>query len=186
MYSGGTAPPQDGSFEPVRTPAPQDDPLRSSKSPGDRGDGHTDEQGSPRAGHDRYPPAHSGARTERAIERLGTDLVLAAPFHDVAVIDPTVRRPRSGGLDDSGAHLEERPDFADEAPARYGLDLTVTHPGPGAASAPCGSTRRCGLRMVVPCASFSRASWHGSPRDGRRERTAAPVVSWDAASGLVR
>jgi 3'-phosphoadenosine 5'-phosphosulfate sulfotransferase (PAPS reductase)/FAD synthetase len=72
---------------------------------------------------------------------------------------------------------------------RYGLNLTVTKPGPEAAAHPCGSEQCCQFRKVAPCAE----PVPGKPGladlaqavDGPT-RADAPIVSWDAAFGLVK
>jgi phosphoadenosine phosphosulfate reductase len=72
---------------------------------------------------------------------------------------------------------------------RYGLNLTVTKPGPEAAAHPCGSEQCCQFRKVAPlrrAVRGNRAWLTALKRDDGPTRANAPIVSWDAAFGLVK
>ena len=51
---------------------------------------------------------------------------------------------------DTEAHFPETLAFVDDMRERYGLNLTVTKPGPEAAAYPCGSDQCCQFRKVEP------------------------------------
>lgn len=126
-----------------------------------------------------------------ALEHFGGDLVLAASFQDVALIDLAVRQ--DPGIEvvflDTGAHFPETLAFVDEVTARYGLRLTVTRPGPEAAEFPCGSPRCCEFRKVAPLrrALAGKGAWLTAlKRVDAPTRAATPVVQWDEAFGLVK
>ena len=73
--------------------------------------------------------------------------------------------------------------FVDEMRARYGLNLTVTKPGPEAAAHPCGSEQCCQFRKVEPLrrAIAGKRAWMTSlKRSDGPTRADAPIVSWDA------
>ena len=62
---------------------------------------------------------------------------------------------------DTEAHFPETLAFVEEIRARYGLNLTVTKPGPEAAAHPCGSEQCCQFRKVAPLARPSREAGPG-------------------------
>lgn len=128
---------------------------------------------------------------EWAVERFGGDLVLAASFQDVALIDLAVEV--DPGIEvifcDTEAHFPETLAFVDEVTARYGLRLTVTHPGPEAAASPCGTDNCCALRKVAPLrrALEHKQAWLTSlKRVDAPTRANAPVVGWDEIFGVVK
>jgi phosphoadenosine phosphosulfate reductase len=134
------------------------------------------------------PPVRA---VEWAVDRFGKDLVLAASFQDTVLIDIAV------GVDpsievvfcDTGFHFAETLAFVDEVSARYGLNLTVTHPGPDAAGSPCGTERCCVVRKVEPLRDVlrSKRAWLTSlKRSDAPTRADAPVVGWDRVFGLVK
>ena len=51
---------------------------------------------------------------------------------------------------DTEAHFPETLSFVEDMRARYGLNLTVTKPGPEAAAYPCGTAQCCQFRKVEP------------------------------------
>lgn len=139
----------------------------------------------------RLETAPAGKIVEWAVDRFGKDLVLAASFQDVVLIDLAVAV--DPGVEvvflDTGSHFEETLQFVDEVRARYGLNLTVTFPGPEAAEWPCGASRCCELRKVAPLrrALEGKRAWLTSlKRVDAPTRAEAPVVAWDAAFGLVK
>ena len=90
---------------------------------------------------------------------------------------------------DTEAHFPETLEFVEEIRARYDLNLTVTKPGPEAAGHPCGSEQCCQFRKVAPlrqAVQGSRAWLTSLKRVDAPTRAEAPIVSWDAAFGLVK
>jgi len=134
------------------------------------------------------PPSHV---IEWALAEFAGDLILAASFQDVVLIDLAVAV--DPGIPvvflDTGAHFPETISFVEEVRARYGLDLIVTRPGPDADAWPCGSERCCELRKVEPLRrvlSGKRAWLTALKRCDAPTRAQAPVVGWDATFGLVK
>ena len=126
-----------------------------------------------------------------ALERFGRDLVLAASFQDVALVD--LATELDPGIEvvflDTGAHFDETLDFVEEIRRRYDLNLTVTRPGPEADDWPCGSARCCEFRKVAPLrgALAGKGAWITAlKRVDAPTRSATPVVQWDDAFGLVK
>lgn len=126
-----------------------------------------------------------------AVERFGRDLVLAASFQDVVLVDLAV------GVDpgievvfcDTEAHFPETLEFVELVRERYGLNLTVTHPGQDADAWPCGSARCCALRKVEPLRRVlsGKQAWLTSlKRSDAATRADAPVVGWDDVFGVVK
>jgi phosphoadenosine phosphosulfate reductase len=126
-----------------------------------------------------------------AVDTFGDSLVLAASFEDVVLIDLVTKV--APGIEviflDTEAHFPETLDFVEAMRARYHLNLTVTKPGPEAAAHPCGSEQCCQFRKVAPLrrAVQGNGAWLTSLKrvDGPT-RADAPIVSWDAAFGLVK
>jgi phosphoadenosine phosphosulfate reductase len=126
-----------------------------------------------------------------AVDTFGDELVLAASFEDVVLIDlATAVAP---GIEviflDTEAHFPETLAFVEDVRARYDLRLTVTKPGPEAAAHPCGSDQCCQFRKVAPlrrAVQGNRAWLTSLKRDDGPTRADAPIVSWDAAFGLVK
>ena len=126
-----------------------------------------------------------------AHERFAPDLVLACSFQDIVLVDLAVAV--DPGIEviflDTEAHFPETLEFVDRVSARYGLNLTVTHPGPEAAAVPCGTDGCCQVRKVAPLrrAVAGRAAWLTAlKRVDAPTRAAAPIVSYDEAFGLVK
>ncbi len=135
------------------------------------------------------------APAERAIDwvlgRFGSSAVLACSFEDVVVVDLVHRRePRIEVVFlDTGAHFEETLALAETTRARYDLNLTVTTPGPGAESWPCGTERCCELRKVEPLREVlaGRGAWiTGLKRADGPSRADIPVVAYDSVFSLVK
>ena len=125
-----------------------------------------------------------------AADTFGESLVLAASFEDVVLIDLATKVAPSIEVIflDTEYHFPETLSFVDEIRARYNLNLTVTTPGPEAAAHPCGSEQCCQFRKVALRAAVAgNQAWLTSLKrvDGPT-RADAPVVSWDAAFGLVK
>lgn len=126
-----------------------------------------------------------------AVDTFGGDLVLAASFEDVVLIDLATKWAPDIEVIflDTEAHFPETLAFVDTVRDRYGLNLTVTKPGPEAAAHPCGSEQCCQFRKVAPlrrAVRGNRAWLTALKRDDGPTRADAPIVSWDAAFGLVK
>jgi phosphoadenosine phosphosulfate reductase len=138
-----------------------------------------------------FESAPAGKVIAWAVDRFGDGLVLAASFEDVVLIDLATKA--APGIEviflDTEAHFPETLTFVEEIRARYGLNLTVTKPGPEAASHPCGSEQCCQFRKVAPLRQAVQGSgaWLTSlKRVDAPSRADAPIVSWDEAFGLVK
>jgi phosphoadenosine phosphosulfate reductase len=126
-----------------------------------------------------------------AVDTFGADLVLAASFEDVVLIDLATKWAPDIEVIflDTEAHFPETLAFVDAVRDRYGLNLTVTKPGPEAAAHPCGSEQCCQFRKVAPlrrAVRGNRAWLTALKRDDGPTRANAPIVSWDPAFGLVK
>jgi phosphoadenosine phosphosulfate reductase len=137
--------------------------------------------------------AHAPASkaVEWAVERFGRDLVLAASFQDVVLVDLAVKVDPDIEVVfcDTDAHFPETLEFVDRVRERYGLRLTVTRPGPEADDWPCGSARCCAFRKVEPLrrALSGKRAWLTSlKRVDAPTRADAPVVGWDQVFGVVK
>ncbi len=126
-----------------------------------------------------------------AVDTFGDSLVLAASFEDIVLIDLATKiAPQIEVVFlDTQAHFPETLSFVEEVRAHYDLNLTVTSPGPEAASHPCGTAQCCQFRKVEPLrrAIEGRRAWLTSlRRTNGPTRASAPVVSWDESFGLVK
>jgi phosphoadenosine phosphosulfate reductase len=138
-----------------------------------------------------FETAPAGTVVRWAHAEFGGSLVLAASFEDIVLIDIATKvNPAIEVIFlDTQAHFPETLEFVEEVRARYGLNLTVTKPGPEAAAYPCGTDQCCQYRKVEPLrrALDGKRAWLTSLRrtDGPT-RANAPIVSWDASFGLVK
>ena len=139
----------------------------------------------------RFETAPASAVIRWALETFGESVVLAASFEDIVLIDLVTRVVP--GIEvvflDTEAHFPETLDFVEQVRARYGLNLTVTKPGPEAAAHPCGTEQCCQFRKVEPLrrALAGKRAWLTSlKRSDGPTRAEAPIVSWDATFGLVK
>jgi phosphoadenosine phosphosulfate reductase len=139
----------------------------------------------------RFESAPAGSVIRWAVETFGASLVLAASFEDVVLIDLATQA--APGIEvvflDTEAHFPETIAFVEQVRARYGLNLTVTTPGPEAAAHPCGSEKCCQFRKVEPLrrALADKGAWMTSlKRSDGPTRSDAAIVSWDATFGLVK
>jgi phosphoadenosine phosphosulfate reductase len=126
-----------------------------------------------------------------AVDTFGDDLVLAASFEDVVLIDLVSKI--APGIEvvflDTEAHFPETLAFVEEVRDHYNLNLTVTKPGPEAAAHPCGSEQCCQFRKVAPLRQAikgNRAWLTALKRVDGPTRADAPIVSWDDSFGLVK
>lgn len=139
----------------------------------------------------RLAHAPASKAVEWAVGRFGRDLVLAASFQDVALIDLAVAV--DPGIEvvfcDTGFHFPETLTFVEQVRDRYGLNLTVTRPGPEAEAWPCGTARCCALRKVEPLRQLlsHKQAWLTSlKRVDAPTRAEAPIVGWDDVFGVVK
>ena len=140
---------------------------------------------------ERFETAPASAVIRWAIETFGASVALAASFEDIVLIDLATRV--APGIEvvflDTEAHFPETLSFVEEVRERYGLNLTVTKPGPDAAAFPCGTEQCCQFRKVAPLrrALAGKRAWLTSlKRSDGPTRADAPIVSWDASFGLVK
>ena len=140
---------------------------------------------------DAFESAPASSVIRWAVDTFIDSLVVAASFEDIVLIDLVTKvRP---GIEvvflDTEAHFPETLSFVEDMRARYGLNLTVTKPGPDAAAHPCGTEQCCQFRKVEPLrrAIASKRAWMTSlKRADGPTRADAPIVSWDASFGLVK
>jgi phosphoadenosine phosphosulfate reductase len=140
---------------------------------------------------DGFESAPASAVISWAVETFDDSMVVAASFEDIVLIDLVTKvRP---GIEvvflDTEAHFPETLSFVEDVRARYGLNLTVTKPGPDAAAHPCGTEQCCQFRKVEPLrrALAGKRAWMTSlKRADGPTRGDAPIVSWDASFGLVK
>jgi phosphoadenosine phosphosulfate reductase len=138
-----------------------------------------------------FETAPASAVIRWAAEEFGDDLVLAASFEDIVLIDLATKVAPDIEVVflDTGAHFPETLAFVEEVRVRYHLNLTITKPGPEAAAYPCGSAQCCQFRKVEPLknAVAGKAGWLTSlKRSDGPTRADTPIVSWDATFGLVK
>jgi phosphoadenosine phosphosulfate reductase len=138
-----------------------------------------------------FETAPAGRVIKWAVDTFGESLVLAASFEDIVLIDLATKA--APGIEviflDTEAHFPETLTFVEEIRGRYGLNLTVTKPGPEAAAHPCGTEQCCQFRKVAPlrqAVQGSRAWLTSLKRVDAPTRAAAPIVSWDEGFGLVK
>ena len=138
-----------------------------------------------------FEAATPGQIVRWATTTFGRDLVLACSFQDIVLLDIAV------GIDpgieviflDTEAHFPETLDYVDLVTKRYGLNLTVTKPGPEAAATPCGAEGCCKVRKVAPLkeALVGKAAWLTSvKRVDAVTRSVTPIVSFDENFGLIK
>jgi len=126
-----------------------------------------------------------------AHDEFGSSLVLAASFEDLVLVDLATKVAPDIEVIflDTEAHFPETLAFVEEARVRYGLNLTVTKPGPEAVAYPCGSEQCCQFRKVAPlrqAVAGNRAWMTSLKRVDGPTRADAPIVAWDEAFGLVK
>ena len=92
-----------------------------------------------------------------AVDTFGDSLVLAASFEDIVLIDLATKiAPQIEVVFlDTQAHFPETLSFVEEVRAHYGLNLTVTRPGPEAASHPAARRSAASSARSNPSAGRS-------------------------------
>ena len=126
-----------------------------------------------------------------AIERFGSDVVLACSFEDCVLVDLAVRvNPTIEVLFlDTGFHFPETLAFVETVRSHYDLRIRVLRPNLGPGEWPCGTERCCELRKVEPLAHAleGRRAWMtGLKRCDSPTRAGIPVVGWDEAREMMK
>ena len=132
-----------------------------------------------------FESAPASAVIAWAVESFGDSLVLAASFEDIVLIDLVTKVAPAVEVVflDTEAHFPETLAFVEDMRERYGLNLTVTKPGPEAAAYPCGSDQCCQFRKVEPLrrALAGKRAWLTSlKRSTARPGPTRRSSSWDA------
>jgi len=128
---------------------------------------------------------------EWTVKRFEGQVALAASFQDAALIDMAVRVDPSMEVIflDTEFHFPETLAYVERLRRRYDLNLVITHPEVPLDEFPCGSSRCCELRKVVPLAKAlnGRSAWiTGLKRIDTPERAEAPVIAWDPSRSMVK
>ncbi len=128
---------------------------------------------------------------EWAVNRFPGKIALAASFQDAALVDMAVGVDRDIEVIflDTGFHFPETLAYVERLRSRYDLNLVVTHPDVPLDEFPCGSSRCCELRKVVPLAKAlsGRSAWvTGLKRVDTPERAGAAVIAWDPSRNMVK
>ncbi len=126
-----------------------------------------------------------------AADRFGDDLVFACSFQDLVLLDLAVKAKPDLEIIflDTEAHFDETWEYVEWAKAHYGLNLTVTHPGPDAADTPCGAEGCCQVRKVGPLkrAVADKKAWLTSvKRVDAPTRATTPIIGYDEIFGLIK
>jgi phosphoadenosine phosphosulfate reductase len=126
-----------------------------------------------------------------AFETFGNDLVLACSFQDIVLVDLAVNiDPKVEVVFlDTEFHFPETLDFVEQVREAYGLNLTVTTPGPDAEAWVCGTDECCKRRKVGPLMEVvnTKAAWMTAlKRVDAITRTEAAIVSIDGTFGVVK
>lgn len=121
------------------------------------------------------------------------DLILAASFQDVTMIDIVTKVIPDIKIVfiDTGSHFKETTEFVNYIKNRYNLNLIVVKPDVSVDEYPCGSGDCCKFRKVEPfnkyLKDYSVKAWiSGIKRVDTPERADAPVVGWDDSKGLYK
>ena len=141
---------------------------------------------------DRFERAAPTEIIQWAVDRFGDSLTVASSFEDGVLIDLAVSvKPEIEILFlDTQYHFAETLWFVEELRRRYGLNLKVMQPQ----VEPDNRWQRdvsscCGVRKVEPLnrGLAGKQAWiTGLKRVDAPTRANAPIVSWDAARGMVK
>jgi len=139
----------------------------------------------------RFETAAPGEVIAWAIEQFGDEIVYACSFQDLVLLDLVVAAKPDIEIIflDTEAHFDETWAYVEAARERYGLNLTITKPGPEAAAIPCGAEGCCAVRKVAPLkrAVAGKKAWFTAvKRVDALTRATTPIVAWDDAFGLVK
>jgi phosphoadenosine phosphosulfate reductase len=135
--------------------------------------------------------AAAAGTIEWVVERFGADFAVASSFQDAVLVDLAIKaKPDAEILFlDTGFHFPETLAFVERLRKIWNLNLTVTHPAVGPDESPCGSPDCCQRRKVEPlnAALAGKGAWvTGLKRVDTPEREDAPILSYDAARGMVK
>jgi phosphoadenosine phosphosulfate reductase len=138
-----------------------------------------------------FESAPAGLIMAWAVERFGARLAMASSFQEAVLIDLAVKADPSIEIVflDTGAHFPETLEYVDAIRSRYDLNLTVTQPVAGAEEWPCGSSRCCEFRKVLPLkqAMVGKEAWiTGLKRVDAATRRDTPIVGYDDSFGMVK
>ena len=139
----------------------------------------------------RFETAAPGEVIAWAVEQFGDEIVYACSFQDLVLLDLVVAAKPDIEIIflDTEAHFDETWAFVEAARRRYGLNLSITQPGPEAEEIPCGAEGCCAVRKVAPLkrAVTGKKAWFTAvKRVDAPTRAATPIVAWDDAFGLVK
>jgi phosphoadenosine phosphosulfate reductase len=126
-----------------------------------------------------------------AVDRFGSDLVMAASFQDAVLIDLCVKvDPKMLTIFlDTHFHFPETLAYMRRIRDLYDLNLEILEPAIPDDVATCGSPECCALRKVAPLNAMleTKAAWiTGLKRVDTPERKDAPVVSYDPSKNIVK
>jgi len=139
----------------------------------------------------RFAHAAPGEILQWTFDRFGSDVAMACSFEDVALLHMVHEVAPSTEIVflDTEAHFPETLAFRDDVTQQWNLRLTITTPGPDAASTPCGAEGCCQVRKVGPLqrAVEQRAAWITAvKRVDAATRATMRIVQWDDKFGLVK
>jgi len=125
------------------------------------------------------------------VQRFAGRVALAASFQDAPLLDMAVRVDPAMEVIflDTEFHFPETLAYVERLRRRYDLNLVVTHPEVPSDEFPCGSSRCCELRKVLPLAKAlsGHSAWiTGLKRVDTPERADAAVVAWDPQRHMVK
>jgi phosphoadenosine phosphosulfate reductase len=138
-----------------------------------------------------FETAPAGLVVAWAVERFGPKLAMSCSFQEAVLIDIAVAV--DPGIEvvflDTGSHFPETLEYVETIRARYDLNLTVTKPVAGAEQWPCGTSRCCEFRKVLPLkqALEGKEAWvTGLKRSDAPTRLNAPILSYEDSWGMVK
>jgi phosphoadenosine phosphosulfate reductase len=139
----------------------------------------------------RFEGADPGDTIAWAVERFGDDVVLASSFQDAVLLDFSSKRAPTVEVVflDTGYHFPETLAYMHKLEEEMHLRLRILEPEVALDVEPCGSAHCCEVRKVAPLNALlaTKAAWiTGLKRVDTPERADAPVVSYDAAKGIVK
>ena len=141
--------------------------------------------------NDELDPKSASEIIAWAVERFGSEVVVASSFQDAVLIDLAAKVDPSIQFVflDTHFHFPETLAYMRRLRDRYGLNLEILSPSVADDVAPCGAKDCCELRKVQPLNGFlaTKQAWiTGLKRVDTPERHDAPVVSFDEEKNLVK
>jgi phosphoadenosine phosphosulfate reductase len=138
-----------------------------------------------------FETAPAGLVVAWAVERFGPKLAMSCSFQEAVLIDIAVAV--DPGIEvvflDTGSHFPETLEYVETIRARYDLNLTVTKPVAGAEQWPCGTSRCCEFRKVLPLkqALEGKEAWvTGLKHSDAPTRLNAPILAYEDSWGMVK